>query len=201
MHSVIMRILFVVVVALVSAPPSIAQSEKGKTGRLDAYACEELPAPLRIDVQMLDDTPRYLRIREKFILQMRQNGTEVVAGAPLVLTIDVTTMREFSQSDKNHIGEVRVDTGGSISLRGKIWSNTEGSVLGGRKKSSDRLAVDQLKVTANLNWRDDGRCVWQGEFLHDLQGGDPDRAAVQFAPSLVDAIGRSIRDRTVTVFD
>ena len=106
------RIALLIFIALLAAPPAIAQSENGNPGRLDAYACEKLPSPLKIDVQILDDAPRYLRFRDKFAARMNENGIEVVAGAPLVLTLDVRTVREFQQSDKRHIGELHIGKSG-----------------------------------------------------------------------------------------
>jgi len=185
----------------IAAPPAMAQSGNGGPSRLDAYACEKLPASLRIDVQILDNAARYLRLRDKFIARINKDGIEVVAGAPLVLMLDIKTVREFEEEDKRHIGELRVGGSGGVSLRGNIWSNTDDSVLGGRKKSADRTTVDRLQVTANLNRRDDGRCMWRGEILHDLQGGDPDHAAFQIMPILAGAIGQSIRNKPVIIPD
>jgi hypothetical protein len=195
------RFALFIVVALLAAPAAMAQSENVDTGRLDAYACEELPSPLKLDVQIFDNAPRYLRLKEKFTARLNKRGIVMTADAPLVLTLDVRTEREFQPTEERGIGELRVGSGGGVSLRGKIWSNTNDSVLGGRKKSSQRRAVDQLRVTANLNRRDDGRCVWRGEILHALGGGDPDQAAFRFMPPLADAIGQSIRNKSVVMSD
>lgn len=195
------RFALFIAVALLAAPAAVAQSDNGDAGRLNTYACEKLPSPLKLDVQIFDNAPRYLRLKENFTARLNKRGIVMAADAPLVLTLDVGTEREFQPTDKRGIGELRVGSGGGVSLRGKIWSNTDDSVLGGRKKSSQRRAVDRLRVTASLNRRDDGRCVWQGEILYALGGGDPDQAAFRFMPPLADAIGQSIRNKLVVMSD
>lgn len=192
-------LLFVTVSLLVSSPAR-GQSE-APDGRLNAFSCEKLPSPLKIDVQVLDNAPRYLRFRDKFVEQLVRDGISVMAGAALVLTLEVRTERELSDPTKGNIGEVRIGKSGGVSVRGKIWSNTGDSVLGGRKKSADRRAVDRLKVKANLDRRKDGRCLWQGEILHDLYGRDPDKAARRLAPILAGAIGQSVQNQPVEIPD
>jgi hypothetical protein len=193
------RIALVFFVALLAAQLAMAQSGDRITGRLDAHICEKLPSPLKIDVQILDNAPRYVRLRDKFIARMNEDGIEMVTGAPYVLMLYIKTVRDFQQSDKSYIGELRIGKGGDVSVRGKIWSNSDDSVLGGRKKSSGRRTVNQLQVTADLNRRDDGRCVWQGKILHELRSGDPDNAAYHLMPILAGAIGRSIQNKPVNI--
>lgn len=187
-------------VALVSLP-AIAQSEDGYTGRLDAYVYEELRSPLKIDVLILDNSPRYLQLRDRFSARMKENGIEVAADAPLVLILDINTVFENQQTGERHIGELRIGKGGGVTLRGNIWSNTEDSVLGGRKRSSYRPTTQHLQMTANLSRRDDGRSIWQGIIIYELRGGDPDRAAHRFMPILADAIGQPIQNKLVSIPD
>jgi hypothetical protein len=188
-------------ILIVTCPLAFAQSRDAKSGRLNAFICEPLPPAPVLDVEMLDDAPRYQQLKDKFASVLRKNGIDVRAGAPLVLTIDLKTLRDSQASDKHDLGELRLGKDGGVSLRGNLWSNSADSVLGGRKKSSPGYDTTYLAITASLNRRDDGGCVWQGELVHDLKGDDPDRSAYGFVAPLADAIGQSIWNKSVVMSD
>jgi hypothetical protein len=187
----------VLLAALMAPPQAAAQSEATNVARLDGHVCEQLPSSPRIDVQISDDAPRFLRLRDRFIARMKKDAIEIAAGAPLVLFLDVQTVREIQEQRKGSMGQVNIGKGGGVSVRSNIWSNTDDSLIGGRKKTANRLSSDRLRITAALNGRDDGRCIWQGRLVHDLRGGDPDRAAERFLPVLAGAIGQSVQARQV----
>jgi hypothetical protein len=52
-------------------------------------------------------------------------------------------------------------------------------------------------VTATLNSRVDGHCLWQGEVRHDLRDDDPDEAAKKIMPYLAAAVGKAIKNRPI----
>ena len=183
--------------ATLSAPQAAAQTEENNTARLEAHVCEKLSSPASIDVQLSDDAPQFQRLRDRFTARMKKDGIEIAAGAPLVLFLHIQTFRDFTRSDQGGMGELRVGAGGAVSVRSKMWSSSDDSVFGGRKRTGGQLSTDRLHITADLNRRDDGRCIWQGRLIHDLQGGDPDRAAEQFLPVLAGAIGKPVRAQRV----
>ena len=170
------------ILALIAAPPASAQSDGDNIGRLDAYICERLPSAPSIDIKLLDDAPRNVQFRDAFVARAKKNGIAVTAGAPFLLLLDIKTVREFSGPQRGQLGEVRIGKGAGVDVRGKFWSNSEDSILGGRKSTSRRHSVDRLHVTASLNGRTDGRCVWQGKILYDLNGRNSDRAARNIMP-------------------
>ena len=200
-HAPLRLITLFILIVLFAPQMSHAQSGDNFTGYIDAYARQGLPSPLSIDVQILDNAPRYIRLRKKFIARMRSDGIEVVADAPFVLILDIRTEREFQQTGKGYICELRIGREEGVSLRGKIWSNTQDSILGGRIRPSDRTVINRLQLTAHLSRLDDGRCMWQGRILHELQGRDPDHAAYKFVPVLAGAIGRTIQKKLIIVSD
>jgi hypothetical protein len=182
-------------IAILASFPAAAQSETEEAGLLHAYACEKLVSPSKIDIQLLDDTPRNVQLKNKLKELLVEGGNEATAKAPLVLTLDIKTVRELPGQKKQRLTRLRF--GGGVSVRGKIWSNSKDSLLGGRKKSSRPSAVDMLEMTVNINRRNDGRCIWQGQILYDLRGRDPERVAAQLIPILARAMGKTIKGKSI----
>lgn len=135
---------------LLVGPTAMGQSADDAAGWLNSYACEEITKPFKIDVQLTDNAPDLLKLKDKFTAQLKRDGIGVSAGAQLLLMLDIRTVRNIEQSEKGHIGELQIGKGGGVSLRGKVWSNTGDSVLGGRKKTGRQRTVDQLSLTAVL---------------------------------------------------
>ncbi len=197
--------VFAFLLTLGAALPVVAQ-EAGEpvASRMNAFACGTLPSPLKVDVQVLDNAASYLRFQERFVEALRAAGGDSVDGAAIILTLDVQTEREFQRREGGELMELRAgqentDIGqeGDVFFRGNIWSSTSDSVLGGRKRDLGRLALNQLRVSATANRRDDGRCLWQGEVLHHLNGEDADVAAIRIMPILAEAMGKTVRNRPV----
>lgn len=193
--------------ALVVAQPGHAQdSAEDADARLNAFACEVLPAPLRVDVQLLDNDARYLRARDALVARLQGAGVEVAKDAPLVLTLELRKIVEFERREGGELFELRAgqeneDIGreGDLFVRGNVWSNSSDSVLGGRKRDPGQLSADQLQVSASINRRDDGRCMWRGEVRHDLDGGDEDEATQRVMPVLAGALGKTVRNQPVRI--
>jgi len=198
---------FVVAFVLFGAQPGQAQQAEDAAGsRLNAFACEGLPKPLRLDVEVMDNAEQYLRLRDSFVARLRGAGVEVSDDAAIILTLDIRNMVEFEQQGGGELFELRAgqedeDIGreGDLFMRGNVWSNRSDSVLGGRKRDPGQLSRDQLQVSANINRRSDGRCLWQGEVLHSLDGEDPVAAADRIIPILADALGETVRDRPLAI--
>lgn len=200
----------VVLFILVGLQPGHAQQNRpaadGGGARLNAFACEALPRPLRLDVQVMDNDERYLRYRDRFIARLKRDGIEVAENAALLLTLDVRKVVEFERREGGELFELRAgqeneDIGreGDLFMRGNVWSNRSDSVLGGRKRDPGQLSVDQLRATASVNRRDDGRCLWRGELRYNLDGKDPDEVARRLMPILAGALGKTVRNRPVSI--
>lgn len=198
---------FVVAFVLLGAQPGQAQQAANTAdSRLNAFACEGLPKPLRLAVEVMDNTEQYLRLRDSFVARLRGAGVEVAENAAIILTLDIRNMVEFEQRGGGELFELRAgqedeDIGrdGDLFMRGNVWSNRSDSVLGSRKRDPGQLSRDQLQVSASVNRRSDGRCLWQGEVRHSLDGEDPAGAAERIMPILADALGETVRDRPLAI--
>jgi hypothetical protein len=64
-------------------------------------------------------------------------------------------------------------------------------VIGGRRDTVEQEAVDQLHVVLNINSREDGRCLWRGEAIHDMDVGDPRRIGPALMRYLANNVGKA----------
>ena len=196
-----------VILALTTSAAAHAQSAKAVTSRLNAYSCAALPDPLQVDVQVLDNSERNVALGKLFAKALQDRGVVVSKTAPTTAMLEVKTVREFQGSPKATVFEsgsdreiTRKDQESAVSVRGNIFSNKEGSILGGPKDPPTKFSLNQLGISVTLNRRADGRCLWQGDVLHDLQGQeDPDLLAQKLIPFLARAVGKTVRNRKLTV--
>ena len=195
-----------VIVALTINGGALGQSADVPTSRMNAYECETLPKPLRLSVQVLDNAARFLKFKDHFEKELRAAGAEIAANAPFVLTLDIRTVREFQGKSAGPLFELRagqenseIGRDGTVFFRGSVWSNRSDSIIGGPKRQSGQLSLNQLQVTANINRRNDGRCLWQGEVLHNLGGEDADKATLRIMTILAGTLGKTIRNRPLNI--
>ncbi len=183
---------------------ALGQSADVPTSRLNTYECDTLPQPLRMSVQVLENTERFLKFKGQFEKELRAGGAEIAADARVVLTLDVRTIREFQEISNTpfdlRIGKKNTNFGKPDTLRGNIWSNRRNSLLGGPKRQSGQHALNQLQVTANLDRRSDGRCLWQGEVLHNLNGEKADNATLRIITILVGNLGKTVRNKALNIY-
>jgi hypothetical protein len=186
-------ILAAIVVAV--AVPAAGQAPSGATGRVTAFACAPLPSPLRIVLEVSDGSPYADRLKRVLVRALAARDAIVTPGAPLRLSLYVGAVREPEIRKGRDLG--RFSRGNSSDQRTQfrinLWSNQRDSVIGGRRDKVLASAVDELHVEITLDDRSDGQCVWQGEVVHRLEGGDELAAAERIIPLLIDRLGRSAR--------
>lgn len=196
---------------LLGAPAAAQVVPPPPEGRVNAIRCGELPASVVLEVVLLDNADENLPVKDGFVAGLERRGVRVAPGAPLVLTLGIETVREAARVKPPDLVDVRVgqanqdaarsrrDTGvgdqGTANVRANIWSNQRDSVLGGRRHVVEGQMIDQVKLSASLNRRDDGRCLWQGDAVQELNGADAAPAARSLAPYLAAAFGKSIANR------
>ncbi len=176
-----------------AAVPAAGQPVAEQAGRVTAFACESLPSPLRVDVEVPDASPQAGRLRRALVRSLGARQAVVSPGAPLRLSLYVGSVREPEIRKGRDLGQFSRGNASDQRTRFRInlWSNRRDSVLGGRRDQVLAAAVDELHVEITLDNRSDGRCVWQGEAVHRLDGRDELAAAEQLIPLLIDRLGRS----------
>lgn len=176
-------------------------------GRLSSYFCGTMPANLSVEVVLLDNADANLRIKNAFVDRLRRQGVAVQPGAALTLTLEIAAVREFEERGKEEslielrVGQANRELGqqGDVDLRGSVWSSSQDSLVGGRRKGPASLAVNRVRLTASLNRRADGHCLWQGEAIHELNGREVEPVAMALVPSLVGAFGKTVPPRPISI--
>lgn len=181
-------------------------------GRVNAIVCGDIPATMVLDVVLLDNADANLPVKDSFVATLRRQGVRIASGAALVLTLGIETVREtvsikppdlievqVGQANKDAArvapGDTSIGEQGLTRVRANIWSNRRDSVLGGRRRVVEGEMIDQVKLSASLNRRADGRCLWQGDAVQELNGADAARAARRLAPLLAGLLGKPVRDQ------
>jgi len=197
---------------LLGAPATAQFAPLPPEGRVNAVVCGKLPATIVLDVVLLDNADANLPVKDSFVATLKRRGVRIAPGAALVLTLGIETVREAvsvkppdlidvqvgqANEDAARIqpGDNSIGDQGLTKVRANIWSNRRDSVLGGRRRVVEGQMVDQVKLRASLNRRADGRCLWQGDALQELNGANAARAALSLAPFLAGALGKPVRNQ------
>ena len=188
-----------------AAADAAAAAADAAPGRLAAYYCGTMPSTPTVEVIVLDNADVNLRIKDAFVAGLRRSGVVVQDGAGHTLTLEVAADREFEKTgERDALIELRVGQPdrqrgeqGDVNLRGSVWSSTNDSLVGGRVKGPKALAVNRVRLTASLNSRVDGHCLWQGEAIHEL--GERELEPVALVPALVGAFGKSVKPRPLNI--
>jgi hypothetical protein len=198
------RVIFTL--AFIAALPAHAQDDPAD-GRFVAFACGVLPAPLAVEVVLPDDTKDHLKLRDALDRHLRDGGVSVAQSAPVKLMLETEIVREAERRRPRDLGEFRRRTSNDPSLvdqnqtdvRVNVWSSRQDSVLTGRQEEILTDSVDELHLAIKMNDKSNGRCLWQGEIIYALKGGDPWRTAERLLPAMTAAFGRTMRSEPVRV--
>jgi hypothetical protein len=186
------RILLIAALAAFSTPAAA-------DGLLSGYACGQMPATFKVDIEVGDDSAPMLRIQKTVTRALKQRQAQVSGSATLVLAIDVLTRREGTIRKKPSLGSVSDGSSERIRARMNLWSNKSDSLIGGRKAGVVEGSADDVRVEMTVNDKSNGKCIWRGESVHGSAGEDQWSIAEKSALQLIDVIGRDIRDRAFEI--
>jgi hypothetical protein len=190
-----------------TVPEAQGQSLNPTVSRLNAVSCEPLPAPLQTEVIILDDTDQIIAFRKLFEEKLLAKGVAISKTAPTIATLDIKIEREIPvapRGDPSDLGRSEENRGigreATGSGQGNVWSTKDTSLFGGPKEQSNRLSLNQLQISVDINRRDDGRCLWQGKVLHDFHGDeDANALTAKILPVLAQSLGKTISDRKLII--
>ena len=197
-------VAFALAVAL--AAPAYAENDAPPPprGYLTAFACETLTTPLQLRVEVMDNTDQNLKLKDLLVQRLQKNGAQIVDSSPQVLSLEVAVARQATRNKPGDMVDVRVGgekpeegTSDYARVRMNIWSSTRDSLLTGRQPSVEEEGFDMLRLRASLNSRADGRCLWQGEIIENLDGEDAYGAAAKVIFHLADAVGQAVNRKPV----
>lgn len=190
--------------AALGAPGAAAESPDGY---VTAFSCEPMQRPLSVTPQILDNTDENVRLHGILVERLAERGVTVDDAAGQTMSFNVERVREAAVRKPGDLVDVRVgqedpdDLGreGFASVHMNIWSNSRDSVIGGRRDTVEHRLVDRLHISVTINSKADGRCLWRGEVVQNLDGRDPGRTAEQMIPILTRAIGKSLSQQPITL--
>lgn len=200
-HSAWISILIAVL-----APTAQAQQAQLPEGYLTAFACEPITRPLQVNSQVMDNTAENVRLHRLLLKSLARSGVLVRRDAAHSLSLDIQLVREAARRKPGDLVDVRV--GETEEIQGRegfakfhmnIWSNARDSVIGGRRNTIEGQMVDRLSISVTINSRRDGRCLWRGEAVQNLDGRNANRAGDQMIPILVNAIGTSASQKPIDI--
>lgn len=168
-------------------------------GILSGYACGSMPATYTVDVEVSDDSPQMLKIRDSVIGALKRRSAQVSGSAQLVLIIDVYTVREGAIRKKRDLGSVNDGSSEQIRARMNLWSNKRDSVIGGRRDGIIKGALDEVRVEISINDKSNGKCVWRGDAQYGSAGEDQWEIAEKTTVQLIGSVGKDVRDRRFTI--
>ncbi len=162
------------------------------TGHINSTACGKLPSPLSVAVRLADDTEANMELREVLLRRLEDAGVTVADDAPATLNIEVVRSSQATIHKGPDLGEFSDGTGQHTRFRMNVWSSQADSIMGGRRDRILSRSFDRLRIAIYINSRADGRCLWQGEAVHDLGGADARFVSERMIPALVDSLGTSV---------
>jgi hypothetical protein len=173
----------------------------GAAGSVSSTLFHRLPEGFPVEVIGFDDSELNVGIRERFIEELSKAGYLTAEDAPLELSFETEVITGSLPSAKPSLGRIGASSEAEAGDRGSrtgvdveinVWSNTQDSVLGGRKPESGGSET-LYRLTAQLRDRDTGRVLWQGEAVCEMTTADRGRLARAMVPPLVGTYGQSVK--------
>ncbi len=175
-------------------------------GYVTAFVCEKLAMPLKVTSRIQDNTDENVRLYGLLVKGLAKNNIKIEPAAGLTMSFDVERVREAAKRKAGDLIDVRVGKDekhigqeGFAKVHMNIWSNARDSVIGGRRKTLESRLVDRLRISIAINSKSDGRCLWRGEVVQNLDGRDAGRAADRMIPFLADAVGKSMSRKPINI--
>jgi len=179
--------------AVLSSQPAAAE------GYVKGFVCSDMPKPLDVQVELLDDAEPMLELRKALLAALEKRNARVSGGARLLLTLEAEASHQDVRRKGRDLFEIYDSTDEDTRFRMNLWSNRRDSVLGGRKDVVDRQGSDEIRVSITINDKTNGRCMWRGEAVHDTAGRDQWDVAEKLLPYVVEAIGRTVAHRVIEI--
>ncbi len=196
--------LLIFVLALAPSLPALPADPPA--GYLTAFVCEPVAKPLRVSSTILDNTDENIRLHGLLLKRLAANHVTVGPDAALTMSFDVRRVREAARRKPGDMIDVRVGEDeerigqeGFAKIHMNIWSNARDSVLGGRRDTLESALVDRLRISVTINSKADGRCVWRGEVVQNLDGRDARRTATRMIPILADSVGSAVSQKPIDI--
>jgi hypothetical protein len=195
-----LRILGVCAAIAVAAQPAIADTDEDAAPGV-AYASSYGPVPVgfAVTVRPWDNTNDNLRVKASFTDALSRRGIRLTeAGSPLTLNFETEIESLAMPTYGRSLGQVQGRNWDSR-VRMNLWSNSQDSVVGGRRGADSAFATTRYILRATLDDQRTGQRLWQGEASYTGASNDQAGTFAAMAPVLVDGFGETLRPRTFRI--
>jgi hypothetical protein len=195
------RVLPVLALVLIAAVPAWAQSGDDESAPGMAYASSygPVPAGTPITVRPWDNTTGSQRVKASFTDALSRRGV-TLSEAPSGLTLNFETEIESLAvpSGGPSLGQVQGRNWDSR-IRMNLWSNSQDSVLAGRRTESAGSGTTRYILRATLDDPKSGQRLWQGEASYTGASNDESATFAAMAPILIDGFGENFKPRSFRI--
>lgn len=179
------------IAALVAFSGTAGAAEGEGPGRLVAFVCGVWPAKPRLDVQLMDDTPREKAMRDAIAAELKTQGYGVASDAPTRLTFEMELSRELDPIRQGYLGKVQANNR-EQEFQLHLWDNTGDSVLGGVQRPAGSTGPNFNHLTVYVQEKTTGQCLWRAEVSHPMEGTNEVEAVRRLLPVVLRHIGKPV---------
>jgi hypothetical protein len=168
-------------------------------GSLVAFACGTLPERSRVDVQLLDDTPSVVALRDAISRELARDGYTVAADGNVRVTFEGVIERDRDPTREGYLGQLR-STNRATEFTLNMWSSSGDSVIGGVQRPG-AAGASIYRLTVFVHDKTNGHCLWQGEARHPLEGNNELDTARRLVPVALRHLGHTVQPTAFALDD
>lgn len=170
---------------------------------LNAVSYADMPLGRTITVEILDDSQKNLDLKKQFEEALKSKGYAIESGAQMVLTIETrdesgkwsgggsTSPIDIANRD-NHTGTDAPD------VRVRIFDTQRGGILNQKRDYGvTEISPSQFRIDAFLEDRSNGRRLWEGWSVVDVDGSEDPQLQRSMVTPIVSNIGKTVRDEKI----
>lgn len=171
---------------------------------LNAVSYEPIPSGESVMVEIFDDSDDNKRLKKQFEEQLKSQGYTIADNARLILSFETRdTAGTWTGGGPNRlveIGNAGNHTGTDApDVRVNIFDNQRGGLLNPKPNQGvTQVAPSQYRIDASIEDRTNGKRLWQGWGVANIGSADDPAAQSAMVKPIVEHIGQTIRDQTLT---
>ena len=169
-------------------------------GQVVSFACGVLAPKSHVDVQAFDDTARDKALRDAIAAQLNRAGYVVAPDATVRVTFEAEIERERDPGRQGYIGKLK-STNRDTEFQLNLWSSQGDSVLGGVARPGGGTGPNTTHLTIYVHDKTNGKCLWQGEARHPMEGANEAEAARRLVPVVLGHFGKTIQPTAFSLGD
>ncbi len=199
-----MKLLGGAVVALSVVAWASAWAQEATQAIVNAVAFRPVPDGIAVALQTLDDSAINTAASEEFENRLRKAGRAIAPKAPLIFTIEVTTV-EGAWSDEGRRTVLELSSHGETpigdnqKIRLNLYDSAQGGIInrGEGDRGTNIVTRGKHRLEATLDERDGGRRLWQGWIETGMDRQDDLALIRSMVGPLIERLGQTVRRESV----